>query len=914
MPLKHRTLAQRYDLLSTYANDIILLVHPEGNILDANERAVAAYGYTREELLQLTVRDIRSPETWNDLPKQMQQVMALKGLVFETVHRRKDGSTFPVEVSTRLIELNGQDYFLSIARDITDRRRAEIALINEKNRSEAIIAAIGEGITIQDRNFKVLYENRIHMDIFGDSVGEYCYRAYQHRNEPCEECAMAESFGDGMIHVKERSASTDRGLIHLEITASPLKNESGEIVAGIEVVRDVTTRKKTERRLTSLNNCFLSFRADPDENINLLVALCGEQLEATCALYNRLYGTTLNALGQWHTPPDFNATDTAEGHICYDVIKEGSKDVRLIRDLMSTPYAKTDPNVVRYGLKTYIGKSVSFNGVSVGSICVVYQHDHVLAQDELKFLEIIASAIGIEESRKGMLSSLSESEKRYKHLIESVTDYIYTVTVENGRAVSTSHGPGCAAVTGYTSADFQADPGLWYRMIFDGDRYAVIEKTNMILSGTSLAPFEHRIIHKDGSIRWVRNTPVSRYDNEGRLIAYDGLISDITRMILLENQLRQAQKMEAIGQLAGGIAHDFNNILTAIIGYSHLLQSKMEEGSQGHLFAEQIITSSERAAHLTRSLLAFSRNQVMDAKAVDLNAVIKRSEHLLERVIGEDIEFKTMRTEDELPVLADVVQIEQVIMNLAANARDAMPNGGILLIETKEVLLGEDFIRANSYGRPGKYACLSVTDTGIGMDASTRSRIFEPFFTTKEVGKGTGLGLSMVYGIMKQHHGYVNVFSEPGKGATFNIYLPLLATAAIDAPAPAPSRIAQGTETVLLAEDDKIVRDLTKYVLEGAGYKVVEATDGEEAVQKFSDTRNRIDLLVFDIIMPKKNGKDAYLKIKAIRPDIKVLFMSGYTSDNVNSKGVLEAGLDFVMKPISPSDFLKKVRKILDRR
>ena len=268
MPLSRKTLAQRYDLLTKYANDIILLIHPEGNILDANERALAAYGYSREELLRLTIKDIRSPETWHDIPEQMQQVKALKGLVFETVHKRKDGSTFPVEVSSRLIELNGQSYFLSIARDITERKQAEIALINEKNRSEAIIAAIGDGISIQDRNFKILYENRIHKDMIGDHVGEYCYQAYQHINEPCEGCAMAATFKDGMIHTTEKSASTVRGMTYFEITSSPLKNESGEIVAGIEVVRDVTTRKKTEHRLTSLNNCFLSFRADPDENIN----------------------------------------------------------------------------------------------------------------------------------------------------------------------------------------------------------------------------------------------------------------------------------------------------------------------------------------------------------------------------------------------------------------------------------------------------------------------------------------------------------------------------------------------------------------------------------------------------------------------------------------------------------------------
>ena len=264
-------------------------------------------------------------------------------------------------------------------------------------------------------------------------------------------------------------------------------------------------------------------------------------------------------------------------------------------------------------------------------------------------------------------------------------------------------------------------------------------------------------------------------------------------------------------------------------------------------------------------------------------------------------------------MLADSVQIEQVLMNLAANARDAMPNGGMLLIETKEVTLGEDFIRTNSYGRPGKYAYLSVTDTGIGMDENIRRRIFEPFFTTKEVGKGTGLGLSMVYGIVKQHQGYINVSSEPGKGTTFKIYLPLLSAAAVEKPAPANAEMTRGTETVLLAEDDETVRNLTRHVLEGSGYRVLEAADGEAAVRKFFNNRELIDLLVFDIIMPKKNGKEAYLEIKKIRPDIKALFMSGYTTEPVSRKGILETGLDFVLKPISPSDFLKKVREVLDR-
>ncbi|MCK9419779.1 MAG: PAS domain S-box protein [Nitrospirae bacterium] len=1040
--LASKVLSQRYDYLSKYANDIILLCDPEGKILEANDRAIAAYGYSRDELLRLHIRDIRSPETWPDITGQMQQVRAQSGMIFETVHLRKNGEAFPVEVSSRLIDSDGKILFQSIIRDITERKQAEVALINEKNKSQAIIAAIGDGISIQDLDFRVIYQNQVDKNLHGDHIGEYCYQAYEQKDQTCDNCALAASFKDGMIHTTERTVQTANGPLHVEITVSPLKNESGEIVAGIEAVRnitgrkqlenslrernvfieavmdnlpiglgvndikngkaiymnsafeeiygwpdtvlvnvteffshvypdpvqrkaikeriitdiatgdpsrmrwenmeittmtgkkklvnavnipvfeqnmmistvqDVTARKQSEKRLIMLNECLLSFGPNPDENINRLVALCGEQLDAACAIYYRLEGDTLYALGQWNTPPDFEPRAKPEGHFCYDIIKKGGQDVCVIRDLPATSYAQTDPHVSSYGLKTYIGKAVSFGGDFVGALCTAYQIDPMLSDVELKFLEIVASAVGVEESRKETISALRESENRYKRLVRSVTDYIVTIDVENGRAIATYHSPGCVTVTGYTSNEYNADPGLWYRMIFDGDRNTVIEQTNAVLSGAPAAPFEHRIIHKDGSIRWVRHTPVSRADGTEQVITVDSLITDITQLKLLENQLRQAQKMEAVGQLAGGIAHDFNNILTAIIGYSHLLLMKMDAGNPDRPFVQHIIASSERAAHLTQSLLSFSRKQVIDLKPIDLNDIIGRTEHLLGRIIGEDIEFKTMLAEEGLPVLADGMHIEQVLMNLAANARDAMPNGGMLRLESGAFKMGEDFIRTHAYGRPGTYACLSITDTGIGMDENISRRIFEPFFTTKEVGKGTGLGLSMVYGIIKQHHGYIEVYSEPGKGTTFTIYLPLLATAAVEKPATAPAELARGTETVLLAEDDKTVRDLAGQVLENSGYRVIAAADGEEAVGKFLDNRKGIDLLVFDIIMPKKNGKEAYLEIKKIRPDIKALFMSGYTADMVFKKETPETDFDVVLKPISPSDLLKKVREILDR-
>jgi CheY-like chemotaxis protein len=340
---------------------------------------------------------------------------------------------------------------------------------------------------------------------------------------------------------------------------------------------------------------------------------------------------------------------------------------------------------------------------------------------------------------------------------------------------------------------------------------------------------------------------------------------------------------------------------------------KVEINDPVRAYVEQIIASSERAAHLTNSLLAFSRKQLIDLRPVNLNDIIRRVEKLLCRVIGEDIEMKTRLTDADLSILADSIQIEQVLMNLAANARDAMPDGGALLIETELMELGEEFVRVNSYGRPGPYACLSVTDTGIGMDEKTRQRIFEPFFTTKDVGKGTGLGLSMVYGIIKQHNGYINVFSEPGKGAAFKTYLPLIRSATEELQSKGSVAVLhRGTETVLLAEDDDAVRDLTRNILEDYGYQVIEAVDGEDAIRIFMANKDRIDLLVLDIIMPKKNGKDAYLEIKKVRADIKVLFTSGYTADIIYKKGILETGLDFVLKPITPADLLNKMREVLD--
>jgi two-component system cell cycle sensor histidine kinase/response regulator CckA len=416
---------------------------------------------------------------------------------------------------------------------------------------------------------------------------------------------------------------------------------------------------------------------------------------------------------------------------------------------------------------------------------------------------------------------------------------------------------------------------------------------------------------KDGSSSFVEIT-THTLDFAGKR-AELVMIHDVTERKKLEDQLRHAQKMEAVGKLAGGVAHDFNNILTAIIGYGNLVLMKMGPGDPMRHNVGEILAAAQRAASLTQGLLTFSRRQVINPVPVNVNQVIERVGSLLERLIGEDIKLETKLAGGELVVIADSGQLDQVLMNLATNARDAMPNGGTLNIETRRIDLDDRFIQAHNYGKRGAYAVIAISDNGTGMDAGTVAQIFEPFFTTKEMGRGTGLGLSLVYGIVKQNNGYINVYSEPGKGTTFKLYLPM-ATTSVDAwKAEGAEVLKRGTETVLVAEDDETIRRLVRSVLGDFGYTVIEARDGEDAVEKIGRHRGSIQLLLLDVIMPKKSGREVYEEARKQMPGVKALFLSGYTADIVRKRGLLEAGQDFIAKPVSPSELLQKIRNVLDR-
>jgi two-component system, cell cycle sensor histidine kinase and response regulator CckA len=437
------------------------------------------------------------------------------------------------------------------------------------------------------------------------------------------------------------------------------------------------------------------------------------------------------------------------------------------------------------------------------------------------------------------------------------------------------------------------------------------ESCPVLLCFESGSPQDVTVTKPDGRTWEIRAVPL--LDGEGTVANVIELKRDISAHRKLEMMYLHAQKMESIGTLAGGVAHDFNNILTVILGLGQVTLMKMAHDDPQRRNIAGILEAGERATQLTKELLLFSRRQDSQRHPVDLNEVIGNLEKFLRRIIGEEIALKQSLHEGILPILADGNHLGQVLMNLAVNARDAMPKGGGLIIQTEQAFLDGEFVAAHGYGKPGAFALLTVSDTGTGMDEQTQQRIFEPFFSTKEVGKGTGLGLSVVYGIVQQHEGFINVYSEPGHGTTFRIYFPLLSEPARqetlheqDTP------MVGGAEAILLAEDNDLVRTLMTSVLAEAGYRVIVATDGEDAVRKFRENADAVQLLIFDLIMPRMNGKEASDEIHRTHPGIKTLFASGYAPEMIREKASLGEGRDLVYKPISPKELLKKVRSVLD--
>ncbi len=524
--------------------------------------------------------------------------------------------------------------------------------------------------------------------------------------------------------------------------------------------------------------------------------------------------------------------------------------------------------------------------------------------------------------RKQAEEALRESEQRYRLLSEGILHQVWAAQPDGKTDYVNER---MVAYFGCSPEQLLGDG--WQATVHPDDLPVSLEKWTESLQTGEPYEVEYRLRRADGEYCWHAGRATAGRDSEGRILKWFGTNTDINNQKLTEEALRlnelrlqQSQKMEAIGTLAGGVAHDFNNLLTVILGNTNLALRQLPPTNQAHLRLVEIERAGNRATMLTRQLLAFSRRQHLERHTINLNDTVRELVKFLRRIIGEDVEVNVKTAPDLSAVFADPAQLEQMLMNLCVNARDAMPGGGTLTIETSNIELDESYQRQYPYVKPGKYAQIKVSDTGSGFDKETQARIFEPFFTTKAVGKGTGLGLSMVYGIVKQHDGHIHVYSELEQGTTFTVYLPVDEKAVEKEKQKQPLPLLGGTETILVAEDEEALRKLSKDVLESLGYTVLLAKNGEEAIEMYIANRERIDLLLFDVVMPRMSGSEAFEQIHGMGSEIPALFMTGYSSETVQSRFVRqhklieEFGAGVIQKPYSLDGLGRRVREALDKK
>jgi len=802
----------------------------------------------------------------------------------------------------------------NVARELAELRGRLAELDTLDSRAESIISAMGDGISIQSPDFKVLYQNQAHRDIVGgDKSGRYCYEAYGGNSSVCEGCALELAFSDGRVHRHERSKTVGETRRHFEIVASPVKNSSGQVIAGIEMVRDVSGLKENVDELEykslllqttmessldgvlvvdeggrwlTFNSRFIEIWGIPEE-----IVLSRNDEEAIQFLLDKV------------VDPDGFVVQLYQ--IYEDTGAKRAQEVKLLDGRTIERY--TSPMTSKAG--EYLGRVWYFRDITMRT-----KAQEQLAQYREQLEDIVeertaklTTAVGL---LKEQIADRRRSEQFTTNILESIDEWLMVL------------GPDYRVIS--ANKAFCDHMGMSMEGLKGKHCYELLHKVNVPCHEAGVdcsmrrafdtgEPSTAAHVHDhDGEPHDVETKSYPMRDAAGNVVSVIQIIHDVTERRKLEDQLRHSQKMEAIGQLAGGVAHDFNNRLAAIMNYAFILKTKMGHDDPLRVFVNQIINSSERAAHLTQNLLTFSRKQIINPRPVNINEIVSGVEKLLARVIGEEIELKTEYSDEDLVVMADSGQIEHVLINLATNSRDAIPGTGRVAISTSRVALGTEFFEGRARSRPGPYALISFMDSGVGMDDVMRSKVFEPFFTTKDINKGTGLGLSIVYGVIKQHEGYISVESEPGVGTAVYIFLPLLPVRAEKEVAKSTIAPAGGGEIVLLVEDDEGVRTPMRQMLEGFGYEVMEATTGEEAVEIFMGSRRRIGLLMLDVILPGMSGPVVLKNIQEVYPDIKAIFTSGHTREHIDRKGLLAPDSTLLTKPVAPQELLRKVREKLD--
>ncbi len=592
----------------------------------------------------------------------------------------------------------------------------------------------------------------------------------------------------------------------------------------------------------------------------------------------------------------------------------------IVSDIASDPlWAEFRHVALPYGLRACWSTPIATqDGTILGTFAVYYREPRTPDAQHLQIIAHATHLAGIAIEHDWAKIQLRAAEDRYRTLVERLPAITYIAELgADGPWHYVS--PQIESILGFSPTEWLADPMSWMNRIHKDDREIALAAERRFQKTHELFQAEYRMFARDGRVLWFRDEAVMLDQMDGRPLLMQGVLYDITEHKRLEDQLRHSQKMEAVGQLAGGVAHDFNNLLMLIQAHNERLRGRFAPGEPGHQDSLEIEGAVTRAASLIQQLLAFGRKQVLQTKVLDLNLVVTEVAKMLGRLITNHIELRVMLALEIGCVKADPGQIEQIILNLAVNARDAMPQGGELVLETKNVQVGEAHARNRDGVPPGKYVMLAVTDTGVGMGSETQAHMFEPFFTTKEPGKGTGLGLATVYGVVKQMDGSICVRSEPGKGTTFEIYLPYVERAAEkEAPGPgtrtALAAAPDGTETVLLVEDQEGIRDLVQEFLQRKGYTVLHAVDGDDALRIAGAHNEQIHLLVTDVVMPNIGGQELARRLTPLRPQMKVLFMSGYPEHASRGEEAVDRNVPVLLKPFLLDTLARKVRSVLDDR
>lgn len=960
---------QKYRNLFEYANDSIFIIDPStGRILDANQNAARRLGYSQGELLQLRVEDIDMPQAAVRNDEIFQELLATGYIVFEHLHRRKDGTEMPVEISSRVIDLDGRRVFQSHVRDITERKRAE-QKFRTRLRQQAVAAELGQQALTRLELSELM--NQAVIRVAETLNVEYCtvleflaredqllvragvgwqsgtvgrvtvptgtrsqagYTLANHQPVVVEDLEQEARFGKtsllsdhGVVsglsviiggsgqalpfgvlaaHTVNRRAFAESDLHFLQAVANVL-------ATAIERNRSEDEIRRANRELTVLNHVITASAAIIEPEMILHTA-CRELVlffdvsHATAALLNEeksglVTVTDYNVEGTTVRPDEpmpVQDNPLIEHLFKYKsplVVDDALKDPRFMAMRDWLPQRKIESLLL---VPLVTEKEV------VGCLELDSSRPHAFSYEYVNVAWSVADQIAGALAR----AQLSQTQRRLSTVIDQTADSVIITDVE-GKIIYVN--PAFERITGYSRAEaIGQNPRFLKSGKHAPDFYEEMWST---IGGGHVwrGRFSNR--RKDGTI-FIEDATISpvRAPN-GEITNYVGVKRDVTRELELEQHYYQAQKMEAVGRLTGGIAHDFNNLLTGINGFVELMQFKLPADSPLQEMVGTIHRSGQRAADLVRQLMAFSRKQDIEPRVFDLNAVVSDLSKLLARLIGEDITLECSLAPNLWPLKADLSQIEQVVVNLVLNARDAMPNGGQITIRTSNQTLSETDVMLDPGTRPGDYVLLEISDTGIGMSEEVKLRIFEPFFTTKNKGRGTGLGLATSYGIIKQHGGCIWVDSEEGEGTTFKIYWPRSGTEIKDSPEKIQLQdLPGGTETILVVEDESGVRAIITAILKKQGYKVLEAGNGEEALALGRANCGELQLLLTDVVMPQMGGKRLADQLLVDCPGIKVLYISGYTDEAIAQYGVLKPDVSLIQKPFTSMSLAFKVREVLD--